>query len=281
MYYLRFMLNSEKCLNCGTLFQGKFCPNCGQKAIENEDRSIWRLLTELASNMFFFDNRFWISAKYLVLKPGRMTAEYLDGKRRKFLPPVTLFLFVNVIYFFLSPLTDYSLTLYDQMHYQPYSKIATRMVEKKLEKESITLEDYSRKYDRVKNSLSQSMMILNVPLIALLLYAVTFRIRHFYYDILIFSFHYFTLFLLSICVGDILDNLISLIAKQFDLNAWGIWLFTFVLLIPILYAVFSLRVFLSVKWVWALLLGLWVFIAGGLTQAVYRVINFLSTFWAT
>ena len=104
---------SQTCHNCGTPVNGAFCHNCGQQVRDNSDRSVRRLLGEVLGNLFFLDNRFFISVGYLFRFPGRMTVEFLAGKRKKFISPVTLFLFLNLIYFFNKPLSDYSLPIED------------------------------------------------------------------------------------------------------------------------------------------------------------------------
>ena len=100
-------VENEPCLNCGGIINGSFCYQCGQKALDNNDRSMSTLLGGFFTNLFFLDNRFFISLRMLLIRPGTMTIDFLGGQRKKFLPPVTLFLFVNLIYFLLSPLSDY------------------------------------------------------------------------------------------------------------------------------------------------------------------------------
>ena len=80
------------CLNCGTEFQGNFCPECGQDAKTSRFtlRFIW-------SNLFVAilgrDGGIGYTIKNLFSRPGQMIVEILDGKRRKYLSPFpTLFL---------------------------------------------------------------------------------------------------------------------------------------------------------------------------------------------
>ncbi len=281
------IMEVHHCLNCGSEFTSKFCPQCGQRDVENSDRSIIRLTIDLLNNVFFFDNRFWISIRYLLTRPGKMTVEFLEGKRRKFISPITLFLFVNVLYFFLSPLTDYSLPLADQMKYQAHSEMATRMVEDKLKKHELSneayqesLRTYATKYQSASDNISKSLMILNVPIVALFVYLLSLRKRPYYFDALIFSLHYFTLFLLSISVGDILKEIIQALGDP-GANFLGIWLLIFVLIIPLTYLSISLSKYLGHKWFVAIALGIFVFIGGGLAQFLYRAIIFFLAFWST
>ena len=83
---------TTKCLNCGTEFQGKFCPECGQDAKTSRFtlRFIW-------SNLFVAilgrDGGIAYTIKNLFTRPGAMIVEILNGKRRKYVSPFpTLFL---------------------------------------------------------------------------------------------------------------------------------------------------------------------------------------------
>ncbi|MEO9964998.1 MAG: DUF3667 domain-containing protein [Reichenbachiella sp.] len=241
------------------------------------------LFGDLINNLLFVDNRFWVSLKYLFFKPGLMTVEFLEGKRRKFMPPVTIFLFVNVFYFFTSPMTDYSLPLVDQLYQPTHKAIANRLVEKKLAEEELTMEEYAIEYNQASDNVSKTIMILNIPIIAFFVYLLAIRKRKFYYDSLIFSIHYFTIFLSCVILSGVLIPLyiwfIRLIGS--NLSAWTFWFPFFMFVLPVIYAMFSFYRFIDTKWYHAIWSGLLVFLAGGVAQFIYRSIVFFVTFWTT
>jgi len=274
-------LSQTHCFNCGAPVTGAFCNQCGQRVRDNADRSLGRLLGEVFNNVFFFDNRFFLSLWYLVRFPSRMTVEFLEGKRKKFIPPVTLFLFFNLIYFFVNPLTDYSLSLYDQTHAQPFSKWAKEWVDHKLQKEGLDEQAYSVTYQNTSDNVSKSIMIINVPLIALFVYLMVFKQRRFYFDSLIFAFHFFTFFMVSWVMLDWVDMLIDFLSgdKQSMIAAISFNLFAF--FIPLLYAILSINKFINTRWYWAIPAGLGVMIAVTLANFIYRFIIFILTFWVT
>ncbi|MEP3389376.1 MAG: DUF3667 domain-containing protein [Reichenbachiella sp.] len=274
---------SNSCLNCGASLEGSFCAQCGQRD-KDADRSLKHLIGELINNLFFVDNRIWASYKYLVFKPGIMTYEFLEGKRRKFMPPVTLFLFVNVLYFFISPLTDYSLTLTDQMKQPTHGALATRMVEEKLTKVEMDFETYAPIYRQASDNVSKTIMILNVPMIAFFVYLLAIRKRKYYFDSLIFSMHFFTIFLLCIVVGVFTAKGYYLIVNQYfgsSIGPWVFWMPTFMAGLPLLYAIISFKRFAQVKWYHAIWSGLFIMFAGIVTQFIYRSFVFFTTFWLT
>lgn len=87
------------CPNCATALQGGWCHACGQKA-EKYDRSIWHLTVEAFEGLTHFDGRFWRTVGRLILKPGQLTRDYLDGHRAPQIPPFRMFLVALLAVFF-------------------------------------------------------------------------------------------------------------------------------------------------------------------------------------
>src|SRR5216683_5064324 len=77
------------CANCATPIEGPYCHNCGQLA-ESYERSVWGLVVEGFESFFHFDGRFWRTLPDLVWRPGKLTRDYLDGKRASQIPPLRL-----------------------------------------------------------------------------------------------------------------------------------------------------------------------------------------------
>lgn len=273
--------HSQQCLNCGASVKGVFCHQCGQRIRDNLDRSMGRLLGEFLGNIFFLDNRFFLSAWYLFRFPGRMTTEFLNGKRKKFISPVTLFLFANLIYFFVSPLTDYSLSLYDQMHSQVYSEWTKGWADSKIQNEGLDLQTYSVTYKNATTNISKSVMIINVPMIALLVYLMAFKKRTFYFDSLIYAFHFFSLFMISWVTLELVDWLIDFLPLGENSIISAFVFNLFVVIIPLLYGMLSIKKFMNIRWYWAILAGTGAMIAVGISNLIYRFIIFVLTLWAT
>jgi hypothetical protein len=84
------------CPNCATPLQGGWCHACGQKA-EKYDRSIWHLIAEAFEGLTHLDGRVWQTLPRLILKPGQLTRDYLDGHRAVQIPPFRMFLVVLLL----------------------------------------------------------------------------------------------------------------------------------------------------------------------------------------
>lgn len=76
----------NQCKNCQNQFTGKFCNQCGQKWID------WRwnnkkLIVSASSAVFNLEKGFFFTFKNLLLRPGKMVREYLDGKTVNYTNP--------------------------------------------------------------------------------------------------------------------------------------------------------------------------------------------------
>ncbi|HEX5262405.1 MAG TPA: DUF3667 domain-containing protein, partial [Phenylobacterium sp.] len=87
------------CPNCHTALAGPWCYTCGQRA-ERYHRSIWRLTLEALEGITDFDGRIWKTFPRLIIRPGKLTREYLDGHRAGQVPPFRIFLIVLLLVFF-------------------------------------------------------------------------------------------------------------------------------------------------------------------------------------
>lgn len=79
------------CLNCGTEVTGNYCASCGQKG--HLHRSLTAFWHDLLHGALHFDGKMWRTLPLLAFKPGRLTRDYIDGKRATFVSPMALFLF--------------------------------------------------------------------------------------------------------------------------------------------------------------------------------------------
>jgi hypothetical protein len=87
------------CPNCGTPLQGAWCHACGQKG-EEYHRSIWHLIAEAFEGLTHVDGRVWQTLPRLIVRPGQLTRDFLDGHRASQIPPFRLFLVALLLVFF-------------------------------------------------------------------------------------------------------------------------------------------------------------------------------------
>lgn len=89
--------HTGSCLNCGAEPGPNYCGVCGQSAhIHSTLRSIGH---DLAHGLFHFEGKVWLTAPFLLLKPGQLTRRYIAGERARFVSPLALFLFCVFLMF--------------------------------------------------------------------------------------------------------------------------------------------------------------------------------------
>ncbi len=107
---LRGMASStlpDRCLNCREPLRGRFCHRCGQRA-SDLNQPLSQLLRELFSTIFAFDTRLWRTLRPLLFKPGLLTVDYNAGRRARYVPPLTLYVFISFVMFVTLAMTGYS-----------------------------------------------------------------------------------------------------------------------------------------------------------------------------
>ena len=86
------------CQNCESPLTGPFCAQCGQQDIDYH-RGFHHLAHDLLENVFHFEGKFFVTVAWLLVKPGRITLEFLAGRRASQLNPLRFYIFVSVLFF--------------------------------------------------------------------------------------------------------------------------------------------------------------------------------------
>jgi ribosomal protein L32 len=87
------------CENCGAELQGHWCAQCGQPAIEYR-RSFRYVVADLLDEFLNWDSKFFTTIALLIVKPWRLTNEFLAGKRVRYVNPLRLYLLASILFFF-------------------------------------------------------------------------------------------------------------------------------------------------------------------------------------
>lgn len=93
-----------ECLNCGTVLDGRFCPACGQS--RNVHRTLKHVFDEFLHGVLHLDTKGWRTLPLLVIRPGKLTREYVHGKRARYIAPFAMFLFTVFLMFFVFGFMD-------------------------------------------------------------------------------------------------------------------------------------------------------------------------------
>lgn len=89
---------TDRCLNCNhEQGDANYCPDCGQ--FNNARKpNIWELIRDAVENLFAFDSRFYRTLAPLMWRPGKLTLEYVEGKRARYVLPIRLFILITIVF---------------------------------------------------------------------------------------------------------------------------------------------------------------------------------------
>jgi len=87
------------CQNCGAELAGPHCAQCGQAAIDYR-RSFRHVIVDVLDSFLNWDSKFFATIGLLIVKPWRLTNEFLSGKRVRYLHPLRLYLLASILFFF-------------------------------------------------------------------------------------------------------------------------------------------------------------------------------------
>ena len=150
------------CFNCEQPISDNdnFCSNCGQ--VNDElPLSIKQFVSEFFSGFFSFDTRFFNTFVPLLFKPGKVSKDYVEGKRRRYVNPFQLYLHVTIIFFLLQGL----FSAFDEYKISgSFTKNSTKIETDSISKitDSI-IEKTKNTLDNVKTDLASQGINIDIP----------------------------------------------------------------------------------------------------------------------
>ncbi len=96
--------NQANCRNCGEALIGPYCSHCGQRE-DRGDLSFADVASDLLDEVVSWDSRLWRTLVPLVFRPGFLTAEFIAGRRARYVPPFRLYLIISFVLFLVVSLT--------------------------------------------------------------------------------------------------------------------------------------------------------------------------------
>ena len=200
---------SGNCVTCGAPLTGKFCAACGEKRPGPDDYKLGHFADDAVESFTHADGKVFRSMALLLSRPGRLTAEYLRGRRKPYLKPLALFLVANTIFFLALPLLGWNtLTtpLQIHLHNELYSPLARAVFAHRFPAGVEVPADYVREFNHHGALLAKSLVIVMVPLFALLVWACFVRARRHYLEHVVFGLHFYAFWLLYLVASLGLTN---------------------------------------------------------------------------
>ncbi|MCB7481451.1 DUF3667 domain-containing protein [Christiangramia sediminis] len=102
-----YKYRGETCLNCELPLDKSdhFCPNCGQ-VNSTKKLNFSDFFLELFSGLFAYDSRFQRTLRVLLFKPGKISKDYIRGKRMRYANPFRFYLSASIVFFLIAGFSD-------------------------------------------------------------------------------------------------------------------------------------------------------------------------------
>jgi len=87
----------HECLNCGTEYEGNFCPECGQRATVSR-LTIGSVFEHFMALAGFSNGKLMKTVWHYIIRPGHMMREYFQGKRATYIRPLNILVVMSLFF---------------------------------------------------------------------------------------------------------------------------------------------------------------------------------------
>ncbi|MCC6725853.1 MAG: DUF3667 domain-containing protein [Saprospiraceae bacterium] len=269
------------CASCGTALQGKYCHACGEKQLDpHHDFSVLHFLEETFESFTHLDSKVIRSYKNLFFRPGFLCAEFMAGRRVRYMKPVPLFLVASVLFYLFFPTTssffsnpadmcrgyEFNNRVSNTLHLNMPNLLAIKAKEKNMVAEELIGDEFRHH----AASKAKTWLFFLVPIWGLVLWALFGRKYKWLVPHLVFALHGVAFF--------ILFDLISLaVMSAVGFKSLGDRFVLYLAIAFTIYCVIAIRTAYGMGRAGSVLTGLLSAVAFFALLAIYRQ---LITYWA-
>ena len=180
------------CPSCGSTATTRYCGNCGERstaavsAISGDEPAPDPRRSFLA--------RLSASLRALASPPGRLTADWIRGRRVGYLAPPSLFLWVNVAFFLVQSASGLGVLTWPLQAHLADDSVAwltTRLLALHRPDMAVPTDAYTHLFDALESVHAKSLVIVMVPAFAAALGVLVFDRRRGFKNSLTFATHFF------------------------------------------------------------------------------------------
>jgi hypothetical protein len=217
------------CASCGHGFSSPYCPECGERRPTDRHYDLRHFFHEVLEIFFHVDHTLPRTLKTLLVRPGTLTSEFMQGRRKPFLGPLQLFLIVNLLFFLVQSFVGIIGSEFDvltsplqvHMNYSRYKTLAGQMVERKIADERISYDKLELAFNHSVKVNAKSLVVVMVPVFALGVVLLNLKRRRFVVEHLVFSLHFFAAFMLFISMLDLFVALLLRLPGRIYNPVWA------------------------------------------------------------
>jgi len=192
------------CPSCRGTVSSAYCPRCGERPLHADDLTLHGLALQALEAVTNVDGKLLRSLRSLATRPGLLTLAFIEGRRRAFIGPVSLFLVSNVIFFAVESLTGgtiFATPLRSHLHTQPWSETVQPLVAGRLAALDIPLDALAARFDALIAVQARSLILVMALAFAPVQAAVFHRSRRSFAVHAVFALHLYAFMLLLFAVA--------------------------------------------------------------------------------
>ena len=167
--------------------------------------------------MFGLDRRIFLTFKYLIFRPGKLTKEFIKGDVRSFTPPTTLYFTINLLFFLILPIVNSGGVKLFSFTYGGFvdSKdgIVKEYVLDDMRDSGLTEEVYQAHFDSFIKYNQPALIFVIIPFLIILLRLINVRNQTGFLSHTVYAFHLMSFYLVSFLFLGVLVNLIVPLLK--------------------------------------------------------------------
>lgn len=159
-------MHPTNCLNCGTLLTAddRFCPTCGQKS-DTHRLTVGHIWHDLVHAFTHADKGLLFTVKELIIRPGIVAREYIQGKRKKYFNPFSfLIIVVGITILANSVFKPYEM---DEAYYK---KTTEQFQQSSKKQKFIKILERRKKMGEFMNKHTNVVLFISTPFIAFILW---------------------------------------------------------------------------------------------------------------
>ena len=100
------MDNKSICKNCNSEISDRYCSNCGQRTSIHKV-TFKETFQDFIDVVFSINSPLFLTIKLLIINPGKLFNEYLNGKRKTYYKPVPFFILTTIVFVLIKALLNY------------------------------------------------------------------------------------------------------------------------------------------------------------------------------
>ena len=156
------------------------------------------LIHEALEGITHSDSRLWVTLQYLLFVPGKLTREFIAGRRVSYLPPFRLYLVMSIAFFLLTAITQTEFITFDtdavataancrDLDIKVFGSHAPQARMRRACAQIVS--DHGKNFQHIVIATIPKAMFIFLPLIAFFHMLLYWRPRHFYAEHLLFFIH--------------------------------------------------------------------------------------------